>query len=71
MFLESMEMKEAIIKYKSTKTLDALKDLGKYLGFSVYSISNNKKEKRKPGTFNALAIDTKGYHFNREEANER
>ena len=28
-------MKEVIIKYKSNKTLAALKDLGKYLGFSV------------------------------------
>jgi len=28
-------MKEVIIKYKNSKTLDALKDLGKYLGFSV------------------------------------
>jgi len=64
-------MKEAVIKYKSSKTLAALKDLGKYLGFSVYSISESKKEKRKAATFNALAIDTNGYQFNREEANER
>jgi len=28
-------MKEVTIKYKNSKTLDALKDLGKYLGFSV------------------------------------
>jgi len=28
-------MKEVTIKYKSNKTLEALKDLGKYLGFSV------------------------------------
>lgn len=28
-------MKEVTVKYKSNKTLEALKDLGKYLGFSV------------------------------------
>lgn len=28
-------MKEVIIKYKSNKTLEALRELGKYLGFSV------------------------------------
>lgn len=28
-------MKEVTIKYKDSKTLEALKDLGKYLGFTV------------------------------------
>lgn len=37
-------MKEVTIKYKSNKTLEALKDLGKYLGFSV---SENAPSKRK------------------------
>ncbi len=38
-------MKEVIIKYKSDKTLAALKDLGKYLGFSVSEQTvSNKKE---------------------------
>lgn len=38
-------MKEVIIKYKSSKTLAALKDLGKYLGFSVSEqVISNKKE---------------------------
>lgn len=38
-------MKEGTIKYKNNKTLDALKDLGKYLGFSVSeTISARSKE---------------------------
>ncbi len=28
-------MKEVVIKYKSNKALEALRDLGKYLGFSI------------------------------------
>jgi len=38
-------MKEATIKYKSNKTLEALRELGKYLGFTVNEQSNSKKEK--------------------------
>lgn len=39
-------MKEVTIKYKSNKTLEALKDLGKYLGFSVSekTVSKRKEE---------------------------
>lgn len=37
-------MKEVIIKYKSNKTLEALKDLGKYLGFSVSEHSTSKSK---------------------------
>ncbi|MDR6782718.1 hypothetical protein ABIE26_000795 [Pedobacter africanus] len=39
-------MKEVTIKYKSNKTLEALKDLGKYLGFSVCekTVSKRKEE---------------------------
>ena len=35
-------MKEVIVKYKSNKTLEALKDLGKYLGFSVSETTSTK-----------------------------
>jgi len=38
-------MKEVTVKYKSNKTLEALKDLGKYLGFSVSEpVPSKKKE---------------------------
>lgn len=35
-------MKEVIIKYRNNKTLATLKDLGKYLGFSVSDVSYSK-----------------------------
>ena len=35
-------MKEVVIKYKSNKTLEALRDLGKYLGFSVSDTPTDK-----------------------------
>lgn len=38
-------MKEVTIKYKSKKSLEALKDLGKYLGFSVSESRVSKKNK--------------------------
>lgn len=39
-------MKEVTVKYKNNKTLEALKDLGKHLGFSVSdnTSANNKEE---------------------------
>jgi len=36
-------MKEAIVKYKSNKTLAALKAMGQYLGFTVEESSPSKK----------------------------
>lgn len=39
-------MKEVTIKYKNGKTLEALKDLGKYLGFSVADQHPAAKKKR-------------------------
>jgi hypothetical protein len=38
-------MKEVTIQYKSNKTLDALRELGKYLGFTVNEQTIPKKEK--------------------------
>lgn len=35
-------MKEVTVTYKSNKTLEALKDLGKYLGFSVSEQTSSK-----------------------------
>lgn len=39
-------MKEVIIKYRNNKTLEALKDLGKYLGFSVSDVPMAKTSKQ-------------------------
>nr|WP_121272153.1 hypothetical protein [Pedobacter schmidteae] len=39
-------MKEVTIKYKSNKTLEALKDLGKYLGFSVSERVSSKRNEQ-------------------------
>ncbi|MGZ3755206.1 MAG: hypothetical protein ACXVAY_19420 [Mucilaginibacter sp.] len=38
-------MKVVTIKYKSSKTLDALRDLGKYLGFTIDEHPSQNKEK--------------------------
>lgn len=37
-------MKEVTIKYKNNKTLEALKDPGKYLGFSVSENTSSKSK---------------------------
>jgi hypothetical protein len=39
-------MKEVTIKYKSNKTLDALRDMGKHLGFTVDEPKENKPAER-------------------------
>ena len=38
-------MKVVTIKYKSSKTLESLRDLGKYLGFTIDEQSSQKNEK--------------------------
>jgi hypothetical protein len=48
-------MKEVTIKYKNSKTLDALKDLGKYLGFSV-SEQRPAVEKKKEFYINGVTV---------------
>ncbi|HMR56487.1 MAG TPA: hypothetical protein PLM56_16380 [Cyclobacteriaceae bacterium] len=63
-------MKEVIIKYNDSKTLELLRSLAGYLGFTI-SEKKDAGRKKKKGSFNALKIDTRGYRFNREEANER
>jgi len=63
-------MKEAIIKYNDAKTFEVLKELAKYFDFSIAESKTVVKEKKK-ATFSALEIDTRGYKFNRDEANER
>ncbi len=40
------------------------------IAFEKNEGSNEKTPKRKAVTFDAVSIDTRGYRFNREEANE-
>lgn len=63
-------MKEAIIKYKDSKTFEILKSLAKYFDFSISEPKETKTVKKKV-SFTVLHVDTKGYRFNRDEANER
>ncbi|MCW5909539.1 MAG: hypothetical protein KIT62_00615 [Cyclobacteriaceae bacterium] len=64
-------MKEAIIKYKDSKTLELLKSLAKYFDFSIAEKKEGSANGKKKVSFTALRIDTRGYKFNRDEANER
>ncbi|TZF86159.1 hypothetical protein FW774_03675 (plasmid) [Pedobacter sp. BS3] len=48
-------MKEAIIKYRNPKTLKALYDLSKYLGFSVSS-QNPVGKKQGSNTVNGVPV---------------
>ena len=64
-------MKEVIIKYSDSKTLELLKSLAAYLGFSISEKQEAFGQGKKKVSFNALKIDTRGYKFNRDEANER
>lgn len=47
-------MKEVIIKYKSNKTLEALRELGKYLGFSVLDVP--VEETNKHSSINGVTV---------------
>lgn len=65
-------MKEVIIKYNDSKTLELLRSLAGYLGFTV----SEQKEapKKKKTSFTVLHISpeaARNYKFNRNEANER
>lgn len=67
-------MKEVIIKYSDSKTLELLKSLAAYLGFSI----TEQKEKLLPNkgktSFTVLHVEPKDadtYRFNRDEANQR
>jgi len=50
-------MKEVTIKYKSNKTLEALKELGKYLNFSVADHKSKTKVK-KEASINGIPVIT-------------
>lgn len=64
-------MKEAIIKYKDSKTLELLKSLAKYFDFSISEKGDASEKNEKKVSFTVLHVDTKDYKFNRDEANER
>ncbi|RBQ06207.1 hypothetical protein [Pedobacter miscanthi] len=48
-------MKEVTIKYKSNKTLEALKELGKYLNFSI-SDDKARSTPQKQSSINGIPI---------------
>lgn len=63
-------MKEVIIKYKDSRFLELLKGLAAYFDFSV----SEKKEAdhgKKNVSFNAVKLNTRGFTFDRNQANER
>lgn len=64
-----------IVPNKQTISFDIPKDyVGRQIEVIAFAqdegIFNDKPEKKKV-TFTALSIDTRGYKFNRDEANER
>lgn len=64
-------MKEVIIKYKDSRVLELLKSLAKYFDFSISSPKDAASKGKKNVSFTTLKLDTRGYRFNRDEANER
>lgn len=63
--------KEVIIRYKDSKTLEVLKIIGKYVGFSITETEEQSPRHKKKTSFTILSANTQGYRFNRDEANER
>ncbi|HET9054019.1 MAG TPA: hypothetical protein VFM90_07595 [Cyclobacteriaceae bacterium] len=67
-------MKEVIIKYTDSKTLELLKSLAGYLGFSVNEPKEGLSGGKREVSFTVLHVkptDAHNYRFNRDEANER
>ena len=67
-------MKEVIIRYKDSRTLDVLKSLAKYFDFSIAEKKEESANGKKKVSFTVLAVaplDAQNYKFNRDEANER
>jgi hypothetical protein len=63
-------MKEVIIKYNDSRVLALLKTLSRVFNFSISEAPEAKKSKKEI-TFRILHVDSAGYKFNRDEANER
>ncbi len=69
-----MVMKEAIIRYKDSKTLEILKSLARYFDFSISEKREESGMEKTTTSFTVLHVepaDAKRYKFNRDEANER
>lgn len=64
-------MKEVIIKYKDSRTLELLKSLARYFDFTISSPRETAEKGKKKVSFTAVKVDTRGFRFNRDEANER
>ena len=64
-------MKEVIIKYKDSRTLQLLKSLAKFFDFTIISSKESGARDKKKVSFTAVKLDTRGFRFNRDEANER
>ncbi|WPV65961.1 hypothetical protein [Chitinophaga sp. LS1] len=64
-----------VIPNKQTISFDIPKDyVGKQIEVIAFAKDEgivNEKQAKKKVTFSALSIDTRGYKFNRDEANER
>lgn len=66
-----------LIKVESDKiSISVPKDyIGKVMEVIAFSrdeaVANKEVKKKKKATFNALSLDTLGFKFNRNEANER
>jgi len=58
------------VKYNDSRTLELLKNLASYLGFSITEKQEEQPHKKEV-SFDAVKLDTRGYKFNRDEANER
>ena len=67
-------MKEVIIRYKDSKTLEILKSLARYFDFSISEKREESGKNKTTTSFTVLHVEpseAKGYKFNRDEANER
>ncbi|RZL07285.1 MAG: hypothetical protein EOO62_17315 [Hymenobacter sp.] len=58
----------AIHSEHARRVLEELQALGV---LTIHAATQQPTIPRPPATFNALSLDTRGFKFNREEANER
>jgi len=66
-------MRTVTLEILNDKAMNLLRDLEqlKLLRFRKDSQQASKHAKKKKATFDAVAIDTTGFKFDRDEANER
>jgi hypothetical protein len=63
-------VKEVIVRYSDSRVLILLEALSRFFNFSISEADQSGKPKKKI-TFTILHVESKGYKFNRDEANER